>query len=208
MNPLILIVIVLGGILVMKGGIGGGSGSTQNSGGSSQNPNITRSNPWNLPDIDSANQWGSYSTQYDESFEKASGATGVPFALIKAHAIRESSLNPSATHEDNSTESSYGLMQVEWSPVTVSSLYNRLSKYGDAYQGGNITPDLLEDPDTSAFLGASIIRDNLNWLSGNLRDAINAYNTGTTEAKNPAPANYVNDVISYYGTLIGGDPTC
>ncbi len=181
------------------------SGSTGGSGGSAtittDGPQITRNNTWNLPDIDSSNQSGSYATDYDYAFEKASGQTGVPFALLKAQAIRESSLNPQAYHFDNpSSGASYGLMQVEWNSN------NRFSKYcydDSVLQGGS----MLYDPDTNAFLGASIMRDNLNWLMNGsvqgLRDVINAYNTGTPEAKFEAPGNYVNDIMGYYAELIG-----
>jgi len=215
MNPLILAVVLIGGFLVAKGVSGGTSSASSGGAGGDSNSNVTRSNPWNLPDIDSANQGGSFATTYDESFEKAAGATGAPFALLKAHAIRESALSPTAFHEDNSSESSYGLMQVEWSMDTSNSLYNRLQKYGSQYSGDMLTPNTLEDPDTSAFLGASIIADNLNWLTPGgknglqgLRDTINAYNTGQSEAKAPAPNNYVNDVLQNYATLIGESVTC
>ena len=200
MNPLFLIALAIGGFLVMKGvGIGTPSAST-----STASAPITRSNPWNLPDIDSANQCGVFSTTYDESFEKASGATGVPFALIKAHAIRESSLSPTAYHYDNPTSgASYGLMQTEW-----VSGNDRFAKYGfpDSILGSDGSG--LYDPDTSAFLGASIIAANLGWLDSGktmqgLRDTINSYNTGTPESGVPAPANYVNDVLGNYATLLG-----
>lgn len=176
------------------------------------NPAVTRANPWGLPDIDSANQTGGFSSTYDESFEKASGATRVPFALIKAHAIRESSLNPNASHADTASNASFGLLQVEWSTDSASSLYDRLSKYGTQYSGDQLNPTVLSDPDTSAFLGASIMADNLGWLAKGglqgLRDAVNAYNTGSAEAVHPAPANYVNDVLKYYAAIIGENVTC
>jgi soluble lytic murein transglycosylase-like protein len=175
-------------------------GTTSNN-TSEGNSVVVRNNKWSLPDIDSTDQQGGYDTTYDESFEKASAQTGVPFALIKAHAIRESSLKPNAYHFDNSSEASFGLLQVEWG--TASSIANRLSKYGpysaDQLRDGSI----LYDPDTSAYLGACIIRDNLDWLKGNLRDAINAYNTGHAESGGEAPANYVDDVLTYYGKIIG-----
>lgn len=210
MNPLFLALIGGGLLFAMKGLQAGGDTSIP-----STNSNSTQNNPWALPDIDSANQGGGFDTTYDESYEKASGSTQAPFALIKAHAIRESSQNPQATHADTATESSYGLLQVEWSSDSSSSFWDRLSKYGSQYAGSSLAPPhdfnaILCDPDSSAFLGASIIRDNLNWLNPGgknglqgLRDTINAYNTGTTEAKHPAPNNYVNDVLGYYQALVG-----
>jgi len=148
------------------------------------------------PDIDPANQGGGYSVVYDDSFVSASQKTGVPFALIKAHAIRESSLDGGAYHYDNpKSGASYGLMQVEWVKGT-----NRLAQFG--YPDDKLTDgSLLYDFDTNAFLGASIIKQNLDRF-GNLRDAINAYNTGATEAKHQAPANYVDDVVKYYSALV------
>jgi soluble lytic murein transglycosylase-like protein len=162
-------------------------------------PQVTRNNPWGLPDCDRANQAGGFAETYDEAYEKASGQTGVPFALIKAHAIRESSQMPEAYHYDNpKSGASYGLLQVEW-----KSGSNRFSKYGvDDAEIGNDGSGLY-DPEISAYLGACIMRDNLNWLKGNVRDAINAYNTGVPETKREAPANYVDDVINYYSKIIG-----
>lgn len=164
---------------------------------------ITRDNPFNLPDVDSSQQKGVYIRDYDDSFEKASAQTGVPFALLKAHAIRESSLNPRAYHYDNpSSGASYGLMQVEWNNN------NRFDKYGfpDSVLGSDGSG--LYDPDTSALIGASIIKDNLGWLDKSksmqgLRDTINSYNTGTDESSHEAPANYVDNVLTYYSELIG-----
>lgn len=210
MNPAIFIALLgVGSLFILKGASANASGNSAGSGNSgNQSGLVTRSNPWALPDIDSSNQGGGYSTSYDESFEKASGSTGVPFALLKAHAIRESSLNPNASHTDQGTLASYGLMQVEWNSDTGSSYYDRLSKYG--YPGDDLSEQILSDPDTSAYLGACIIADNLNWLnpsgkngSQGLRDTINAYNTGNTESNDPAPNNYVNDVVKYYSTITG-----
>lgn len=193
---LILVIIGLCGYeLVSEGGF------SVDSNPSNQNPLVVRTNKWNLPDIDSSDQHGVFKRDYDDSFERASAQTGVPFALIKAHAVRESSLNPRAYHSDGTVGSSYGLMQVEWNAS--GKLANRLAKYGpygaDQIRDGS----LLYDPDISAYLGACIIRDNLDWLKGNLRDAINAYNTGHAEAGGAAPANYVNDVLTYYGNIVG-----
>lgn len=179
----------------------GQGGFTVDSNPSNRNPLLTRANKWGLPDIDSSDQSGGYDTQYDSCFEKASGQTGVPFALIKAHAIRESSLVASAKHADFGVGTSYGLMQVEWNAS--GKLANRLAKYGPYSADDLRDGSILFDPDVSAYLGACIIRDNLNWLQGNLQDAINAYNTGHSVAKGLAPKNYVNDVLTYYGNIVG-----
>lgn len=162
---------------------------------------LNTTNAWNLPDIDSSEQKFNYDRTYDESFEKASNETGVPFALLKAHAIRESALKSDAYHYDDATNgASYGLMQVEWNSTGTN--YNRLSQFG--YSGDTIKDgSILYDPDTNAYLGACIIKQNLSRFNGNVRDAINAYNTGAAESVRPAPNNYVNDVVVYYSQLTG-----
>ncbi len=207
MNPVVLVLLAIGGIFAMKG-LSNAAASASPAGGD-PNPSVTRQNSWNLPDIDSSLQGGSWDQTFDESFEKASGATGVPFALIKAHAIRESALKPDAYHYDNPTSgASYGLLQTEWNYGS-----DRFAEYGfpDADIGSQ--GDRLYDPDTSAVIGANIIRKNLDWLQkgrglSGLRDSINSYNTGTSEAKHAAPNHYVDDVLKYYAGLIGQEVTC
>jgi soluble lytic murein transglycosylase-like protein len=192
------VILILGGVVLYattKNGKSGTMDSEQNTGGTAVNYSA---NPWNLPDVDAYNQGGNFNTTYDEAFQAASGATSVPFALIKAHAIRESSLKPGAYRFENAKiGASYGLMQVLW---VMGS--NRFAKYGypdsELYDGSE-----LYDPETNAYLGACIIRDNLNWLKSNLRDAVNAYNTGKPEAKFKAPHNYTDDVINYYNKILG-----
>lgn len=196
MFELILIAGLGGLIYFFKDVIDGGGGPNPASDG-----HVVRTNPWSLPDIDASLQSGSFDRTYDESFEKASNETGVPFALLKAHAIRESALKSDAYHYDDADNgASYGLMQVEWN--SSGKNYNRLSQFG--YSGDTIKDgSILYDPDISAYLGACIIRDNLNRFNGRIRDAVNAYNTGAAESVRQAPNNYVNDVISYYSQLTG-----
>jgi len=149
-----------------------------------------------LPDVDSTQAHDSHSKEFDDAFEMASHATGVPFALIKAHAIRESALKPDAYRYENTTVgASYGLMQVLWHTGK-----DKFAKWG--YPDEDLgTGDKLFEPDVSALLGAQIIADNLTRLS--LRDAINAYNTGVAESVRVAPNNYVNDVLKYYSQIVG-----
>src|ERR1035437_3007675 len=145
MNPGIFLALIGVVILMIAKGANANSSVTSVDG----TINVTQ-NSWGLPDIDSSNQGGGYDTTYDEAYEKASGATGVPFALIEAHAIRESAQDPAASHQDNSTQSSYGLLQVEWSASMASNLFNRLSKYGAQHTGANIAAGngVLSDTDT------------------------------------------------------------
>lgn len=158
------------------------------------------SNSNDLPDIDPSDQGGSFDCAYDDTFYQVSIAKGVPFALLKAHAIRESSLNPKAYLQEPSGKASYGLMQILWWKNS-----NRFADYG--YSDDQIGDgSLLYNPDINTIIAAEIILANLRDF-GNLRDAINAYNTGTSEAKHIAPHNYVNDVLKYYSTLIKGSVT-
>lgn len=171
------------------------SGSDAVSSNNQPDPNFSLSN---LPDTTPENQGGDFDTTYDSEMWDAHSKTGVPFALIKAHAIRESSLKSDAYHFDNSSEGgSYGLMQVEYNYGD-----NRFSKYGYPDSAIGEFGDALKDPGVNCYIGACIIRDNLEWLK-NLRDAVNAYNTGVKEGKREAPANYVNDVLGYYSTISG-----
>lgn len=151
-----------------------------------------------LPDVEPDEQKGKYNTNFDDAFYEAHLRTGVPFALIKAHAKRESNFDPKAYRfESTKKGASYGLMQILWVKGS-----NRFAKWGysdDDIRDGSLL--FLEDVNT--FLGAKVIQDNLSRLK--LRDAINAYNTGVAESVRVAPNNYVNDVMKIYSTLIGGE---
>lgn len=172
---------------------------------------ITGKKLYDLPDVDPANQGGNYKDDYDVIFESVSKSTGVPFALLKAHAIQESSLNPRAFTDENPQKTadrsgwaSRGLMQILAWPGTT-----RLVQFGftsddlfDSVQG-----DLgkLYDPYTNVKIGAAIIASNLRSCGGNLRDAVNMYNAGVKESVRKAPLGYVDKVLGYYSTLIGKD---
>lgn len=156
-------------------------------------------------DVDPGSQGGTWKIDFDSSFKKASDQLQIPFALIKAHAIRESSLDSHAyrqepAHGSRPPSASYGLTQILWWQGS-----NRFASYGysDDYIGDG---SVLYDPDVNSIIGASIMKENLNRF-GNLRDAINAYNTGVAESEREAPNNYVNDVLSYYSTLVGESVT-
>ena len=196
---LLLILVIPGGIAIyeyMKNGSTGGSSSMSTQQNASNSQFLTDG----YPDISPQDQGGNFDTTYDQNMLDASQKHNVPFALIKAHAIRESSLRSNAFHNDYSDHSSYGLMQVEWWPGS-----GRLAKFG--YPDSEIGDgSMLYDPETNCDIGAGIIKANLDWL-GNLRDAINAYNTGVPESEREAPDNYVNDVLGYYSTLVGSTVT-
>lgn len=149
-----------------------------------------------LPDTDAINQGGKYSGLYDDAFGEGSSRYGVPFALLKAHAIRESALDKDAYRLEPTGKASYGLMQILWWKGS-----NRFKTYGlsdDNIGDGSV----LYDPYTNVNVAAQIILENLNRFK-NLRDAVNAYNTGVAEKTRAAPGNYVDDVLKYYSTLCG-----
>ena len=159
---------------------------------------------FNLPDVNPDVQGGSFKRDYDLEFQSVSDETGVPFALLKAHAIRESSLNEKAFRDENPSKrtdrigwASRGLMQILWWPNS-----NRWGKYG--FPDATLGPmgENMFNPYINIKIAAHLIRDNLNACGGNVRDAINMYNTGKKEAQYQAPHDYVNKVLSSYETLI------
>lgn len=154
-----------------------------------------------LPDVEPQNQGGKMKRDFDLEFAAAADETGVPFALLKAHAMMESSLNPRAFRDENPSKrtdrlgwASRGLMQLLYWPGST-----RFEKYGFSRERN---PDDLYDPKTNTMIAAQLIRDNLNAVKGNLRDSVNMYNTGKTESQFQAPHDYVNRVIAFYETLI------
>ena len=162
---------------------------------------LTGKRLYDLPDTDASDQGGKYKTDFDLFFMAAADEFGVPFALLKAEALKESSLNPRAFRDENPSQrtdragwASRGLMQLLFWPKST-----RFEKYGFS---SSRSPDDLYDPYTNIRIAAQLIRDNLNACGGNLRDAINMYNTGKKESQYAAPGGYVNKVISYYEEII------
>lgn len=157
-------------------------------------------NPFSLPDIDPYEQGGKWTRLFDDAFREAKEKYGVPFALLKAHAIRESALKDRAIRNEPAKGSrpvsaSYGLMQILWWPGS-----NRFARYGmpdDYVKDGSI----LFTPHVNVNIAAQLIADNFKTYK-TLRDTINAYNTGVKESVRVAPGNYVDDVLKIYSTLI------
>lgn len=169
---------------------------------------------WGLKDIEPGEQSGGYKTDYDIYFEAAADEFDVPFALLKAHAIQESSLKEKAFRNENPSGradregwASRGLLQLLWAPdknnvLAKNKLYDRFKKYG--YSGDTIgSGDLLFKPDVNTRISAQLIRDNLKSCGGSIRDAINMYNAGVKESVRQAPEKYVNKVLNYYNKIIG-----
>lgn len=158
---------------------------------------------YGLLDVLPEEQGGSYKRDFDVIFEKYADKYGVPFALLKAHAIKESSLNPRAFRDENPTKrvdrqgwASRGLMQLLAWPGTT-----RWVQFG--YPVANESDlEKMYDPEINIDLAAQLIRSNLKACGGNLRDAINMYNAGVKESVRQAPGEYVNKVVSYYEKMI------
>lgn len=157
---------------------------------------------FNLKDVDPDDQGGTWKKDYDFVFEASADHTGVPFALLKAHSIMESSLNPKAFLDENPQKNpkrigwaSRGLMQLLYWPNST-----RFEKYGFK----STTGDELFESVINVEIAAKLIADNLRACGGNIRDAINMYNTGKKESALKAPHNYVDRVLSNYETLIKG----
>lgn len=154
--------------------------------------------------LDPSEQGGSFKRDFDSVFWNVAQDMQVPFCLLKAHAIAESSLDPQAYVDESNQRAdrkgwaSRGLMQVLWWPGS-----NRFDKYGFP-DSEMMNGDLLFDPDVNVTIAAHIISDNLRSSQGNIRDAINMYNTGKKEAQYQAPGGYVDKVLGFYNQLLGG----
>lgn len=169
---------------------------------------------YGIKDVDPIEQGGKFKTDYDDSFLQAANEFNVPFALLKAHGIAESSLKPSAFLDENPTKradrigwASRGLMQILWSPREPEKgdagiNRDRWAKYGYPAESLGVDGIRQFEPLINIRIAAQLIRDNLNSTKGNLRDTINMYNTGKTEAQYAAPNNYVDKVLKYYKQLI------
>ena len=170
---------------------------------------------YDLQDVYPDDQGGNYKRDYDIYFESASEEFGVPFALLKAHAIAESSLKPNAFLDENPTKrpdrigwASRGLMQILWSPLEPAKgdagiNRERWAKYG--YSASDLGIDGIRqfEPNVNVRIAAQLMRDNLNSAKGNIRDTINMYNTGKKESVFPAPNGYTDKVYGYYKKLLG-----
>lgn len=154
---------------------------------------------YGLKDSTPETQGGDYKKAFDASYKRASDLTGVPFALIKAHAIRESSQNPNAFVDESNGQAkregwaSRGLMQILWWPRS-----NRFAEFGYPDEALGSDGSVMFQPDINTEIAAKLIAKNLKACDGNLRDAINMYNTGVKESVRVAPHNYVDDVLGYY----------
>lgn len=158
---------------------------------------------YDLPDVDPGSQSGNYKTDYDYAYTTAADDYGVPFALLKAHSLAESSQREKAFRDENPQGradrkgwASRGLMQVLFWPGST-----RFEKFG--YTAKDLQDgEKLYDPLINVDVAAQLIRENLKSTGGSVRDAINMYNTGVKESVRQAPYDYVNKVLNYYETII------
>lgn len=192
---LLLILFAAAGILVLVKTTGDAvsNGSSEDTKSNTASP-AGFSSLNSLPDISPQDDSTNFDKEYDEYFLNASQSYGIPYALLKAHAIRESSLDHTAYRQEPNGKASYGLLQILW-----WSNSNRFKNYG--YNDDTIGDgSLLYDPQVNSNISAQIMRENWN-STKNLRDMINMYNTGRKESVRVAPGNYVNDVLKYYGQI-------
>ncbi|MDH5188838.1 MAG: lytic transglycosylase domain-containing protein [Rhodospirillaceae bacterium] len=137
----------------------------------------------------------------DLLFQKHGGAFGIPWQLLKAVAMRESSLNPLALNEENDGEggqASRGLMQI----LTPNRL--NIIGWSGAYPLGGV--NTLFDPDKNIYYGAQILKWNMETYG--LYRGIAIYNNWSQRNE---PANgpfsnqyYVDGIINYFKQY-GGD---
>jgi len=160
---------------------------------------------YDLDDVSPADQKGNFNSDYDLFFESAADEFKVPFALLKAHAIQESSLKPSAYLDENPSKradrmgwASRGLMQILWWPGS-----ERFKKYGYPDKALGFDGVEMFKPEVNLRIAAQIVRDNLISCNGNIRDAINMYNTGKKESEYKAPFNYTDKVFNNYRKILG-----
>lgn len=135
----------------------------------------------------------------DSIFQKYGTEFGVDWKLAKAHAIVESSLDPSAVNETDNE--SLGLMQILCRPDGKGGCINRL--YVDGWK--DATREKLLDPDFNVYIGVQIIASNVKAYG--LPKAIAVYNewdqhTADVPQAGPfANQEYVDRVMKAYNSL-------
>ncbi len=122
--------------------------------------------------------------------QKYAAAENVPAALILAVIRQESNFDPNAYRaEPQIDDASAGLMQLLLG--TAQSM------------NPNVTEDDLYDPDVNISLGTIYLRRQLDRYSGNIKDAISAYNAGSAYVYDDGSysnESYVDNVYNYYQT--------
>lgn len=101
--------------------------------------------------------------------DDAANHHGVNAALLRAIAMHESGMRADAVNKNSDGSEDVGLMQIN------SSHLPRLRQYG-------VTRSSLLDPCVSAYVGAWILRENIDRY-GNTWNAVGAYNATTMEKR-------------------------
>jgi soluble lytic murein transglycosylase-like protein len=158
---------------------------------------------YGLKDIDPSIQGGKYKRDYDIYFKISADEFDVPFALLKAHAVAESSMNERAIRNEPDGSASYGLMQLLWKNNKSSWMFNRFSSTGISGEKLSKNIEYIYDPLQNIKSAADLVSKNLDACKGNIRDAINMYNTGAKESVRVAPHNYTEKVLKYYNQILG-----
>lgn len=140
-------------------------------------------------------------TNLDALFQKYAGQTGVPWQLLKAIAMAESSLNPDAINEEGDGvggRASRGLMQ-----ILAPQRLNVNGWTGDGPTGG---VESLFDPDVNIHIGSQIIRWNMETYGFYRGIAIyNNWSQRHQSAAGPFSNQYYVDRIVGYFKAYGGD---
>lgn len=133
----------------------------------------------------------------DEIFQRWATIRGIDWKLIKAHAIVESSLDPSAVNETDNE--SIGLGQILCRPDGKGGCRNKLNVDG----WSEATREKLLDPDFNTRISSGIIAANIEAFG--LPRAIAVYNNWsahTAPIDGPFPNQvYVDRVLKVYNDL-------
>lgn len=131
----------------------------------------------------------------DTLYQKHGQLKGVDWQLLKAIAQQESSENPGAIGPTGD----YGLMQVLCRPNAEGYCTTSFPALPDWPPAGGYK-DLL-NPDVSLHYGAQIIRWNIDYANGDIKEALAIYNGGI---KNPN-YSYANKVLGKYNAIKAGN---
>lgn len=123
-----------------------------------------------------------------DCLDDAAGFHGVDPVLVRSIARHESGMNPYATHRNANGSEDIGLMQIN------SFHLPRLGRFG-------ITRTALFDPCVNAYVGAWILRDNINRI-GPTWKAVGAYNAASPDKQ----LRYANQIYAQWRSLHPSTP--
>ena len=117
-------------------------------------------------------------------FAAAGHLTGIDPMLLKAIAMRESSLDPANWTRSTGAVGLMSLMPQNWQRYDVSDPW---------------------DPAQNIMGGALLLRDNLKMYDGDLSKALQEYNGGNPHRWGAATQAYARDVRNYYKSFTGSE---